>query len=113
MLLFLAAIGIGVGFAFSRLRPVNRRRSLEFARVTGTAGRIAGGGIRIVKAYVAERREDLIFTRGVHRILRLVSVTIAGWSAVGALTSLAVGGIGADADLLCRPPRAGRHADTW
>jgi subfamily B ATP-binding cassette protein MsbA len=94
MLLFLTAIGVGVGYAFSRLRPINRERSLEFARVTGRLGE-ALGGIRILKAYVAERREDLIFTRGVHRMLRLVVVTLSGWAAVGALTALVVGGIGA------------------
>ena len=94
MLLFLAAIGGGVGFAFARLRPVNRERSMEFARVAGRLNE-ALGGIRVLKAYVAERREDLIFARGVHRMLRLTEVTLAGWAAVGALTALAVGGIGA------------------
>jgi len=94
MLLFLAAIGVGVGFAFAKLRPINRERSFEFARVTGRLNE-ALGGIRVLKAYVAERREDLIFTRGVHRMLRLVVVTLSGWAAVGALTSLAVGAIGA------------------
>jgi subfamily B ATP-binding cassette protein MsbA len=99
MLLFLAAIGVGVGVAFAKLRPINRERSLEFARVTGRLGE-ALGGIRILKAYVAERREDLIFTRGVHRMLRLVVVTLSGWAAVGALTALTVGGIGATLILL-------------
>ncbi|PYP78156.1 MAG: ABC transporter permease [Gemmatimonadetes bacterium] len=94
MLLFLAGIGIGVGFAFARLRPINRERNWEFARVTGRLNE-ALGGIRVLKAYVAERREDLIFTRGVHRMLRLVVVTLSGWAAVGALTSLVVGAIGA------------------
>ena len=94
MLLFLAAIGGGVAYAFATLRPVNRERSREFARVTGRLGESLGG-IRIVKAYVAERREDLTFTRGVHRIFRLVIKSISGWSAVSALTALTVGGIGA------------------
>jgi len=94
MLVFLAGIGVGVGYAFARLRPINRERSLEFARVTGRLTE-ALGGIRILKAYVAERRENLVFTRGVHRMLRLVVVTLSGWSAVGALTALVVGGIGA------------------
>jgi len=94
MLIFLAGIGIGVGVAFSRLRPITRARNLEFARVTGRLTE-ALGGIRILKAYVAERRENLVFTRGVHRMLRLVVVTLSGWSAVGALTALVVGGIGA------------------
>jgi len=99
MLLFLAGIGGGVAVAFARLRPVNRARSVEFAAV---AGRLAEalGGIRIIKAYVAERREQLVFTRGVHRMLRLVSRTLSGWAAVGALTALAVGGIGATLILL-------------
>ena len=99
MLLFLAAIGGGVAVAFSRLRPINRERSLEFARVAGRLGE-ALGGIRILKAYVAERRESLVFTRGVHRMLRLVVVTLSGWAAVGALTALTVGGIGATLILL-------------
>jgi ABC-type multidrug transport system fused ATPase/permease subunit len=94
MLVFLAAIGGGVAYAFARLRPINRERSLEFARVAGRLGE-ALGGIRVLKAYVAERREDLVFTRGVHRMLRLVLVTLSGWAAVGALTALAAGGIGA------------------
>ena len=94
MLIFLAGMGVGVGFAFARLRPINRERSLEFARVTGRLTE-ALGGIRILKAYVAERRENLTFTRGVHRMLRLVVVTLSGWSAVTALTALAVGSIGA------------------
>ncbi|MEQ1691318.1 MAG: ABC transporter ATP-binding protein [Gemmatimonas sp.] len=94
MLLWLAAIGGGVGYAFATLRPVNRQRSQEFARVTGRLGESLSG-IRIVKAYVAERRENLIFARGVHRILRLSATTISGWSAVGALTTLVVGGIAA------------------
>jgi subfamily B ATP-binding cassette protein MsbA len=94
MLLFLTAIGGGVAVAFARLRPINRKRSVEFARVTGRLSE-ALGGIRILKAYVAERREDLVFTRGVHRMLRLVVRTLTGWSAVGALTALTVGGIGA------------------
>jgi subfamily B ATP-binding cassette protein MsbA len=94
MLLFLASIGGGVAYAFSTLRPVNRARSELYARVTGRLGESLGG-IRVVKAYVAERREDLVFARGVHRILRLVMVTVSGWATVGALTTLAVGGIGA------------------
>jgi subfamily B ATP-binding cassette protein MsbA len=99
MIVFMAAIGGGVGFAFSRLRPINRERSLEFARITGRLGE-ALGGVRIVKAYVTERRENLIFTRGVHRMLRLVDRSVAGWAAVGVLTATVVGGIGATLILL-------------
>jgi len=94
MLVFLALIGSSVAFAFSRLRPMNRERSIEFARVMGRLSE-ALGGIRVLKAYVAERREDLVFTRGVHRMLRLVVKTLSGWALVSALTVIAVSGIGA------------------
>ncbi len=99
LLLFLASIGGGIAYAFSTLRPVNRARSELFARITGRLGESLGG-IRVVKAYVAERREDLVFARGVHQILRLVMVTASGWATVGALTTLAIGGIGATLILL-------------
>ncbi len=94
MIVFLALIGGSVAFAFSRLRPINRQRSLEFAGVMGRLGE-ALGGIRVVKAYIAERREDLVFTRGVHRMLRLVVKTLSGWALVSALTVMAVSGIAA------------------
>lgn len=94
MMVFLAAIGLGVGFAFSKLRPVTRERSLEFARVTGRLTE-ALGGIRILKAYVAERRENMVFARGVHRMLRLVVTSISGWAGVTALTAMVIGSIGA------------------
>ncbi|HEX6573886.1 MAG TPA: ABC transporter ATP-binding protein [Gemmatimonadaceae bacterium] len=92
--LFLAAIGGSVAFAFSRLRPINRQRSIEYARVTGRLSE-ALGGIRVIKAYIAERREDLVFARGVHTMLRLVVKTLSGWATVAALTTVAVAGIGA------------------
>lgn len=91
---FLALIGGSVAFAFSRLRPINRQRSIEFARITGRLGESLAG-IRIIKAYVAERREDLVFTRGVHTMLRLVVRSLSGWAMVAALTTIAVSGVGA------------------
>ena len=43
MLLFLAAIGVGVGFAFARLRPINRERSWSSrASRAGSTRRSAG-----------------------------------------------------------------------
>ena len=94
MIFFLALIGVSVAYAFARLRPVNRERSVEYANVMGRLGE-ALGGIRILKAYVAERREDIVFTKGVHRMLRLVVRTISGWGLVSALTVVAVSGIAA------------------
>ena len=94
MVVFLALVGGSVASAFSRLRPINRQRSIEFARITGRLGESLGG-IRVIKAYVAERREDLVFTRGIHTMLRLVVKSLSGWALATALTTVAVSGIGA------------------
>src|SRR5690606_27738013 len=51
------------------------------------------GGVRIIKAYATERREDRVFTRGAHRLFRNVASTITGTSAVGAFGTIVVGSI--------------------
>jgi subfamily B ATP-binding cassette protein MsbA len=62
--------------------------------VTGRLGETLGG-IRIVKAYTAERREALIFAKGVHRLYRNVAKSMVGVSAVSAVSTVIVGAIGA------------------
>jgi ABC-type transport system involved in Fe-S cluster assembly fused permease/ATPase subunit len=93
-ILFLVVFGGGMAWAFVKLRPVFRERSKINAAVTGRLTESIGG-IRIVKSYVAERREDLIFARGVHRLFRNIAISITGVSALGALTTVVVGAIGA------------------
>jgi len=93
-ILFLVVFGGGMAWAFVKLRPVFRERSKINAAVTGRLTESIGG-IRIVKSYVAERREDLIFARGVHRLFRNIATSITGVSALGALTTIVVGAIGA------------------
>lgn len=93
-ILFLAVFGVGMGKAFVKLRPIFRERSKLSAGVTGRLTESIGG-IRIVKSYVAERREDLVFTRGVHQLFRNIATGITGVSAIGALTTVVVGAIGA------------------
>ncbi|MEK6598159.1 MAG: ABC transporter ATP-binding protein, partial [Gemmatimonadota bacterium] len=86
-LLFLALFGGGMGYAFKRLRPIFRERSKIYAGVTGRLAESLGG-IRIVKSYVAERREDLIFTRGVHTLFRNIATSITAVSGIGALATV-------------------------
>ncbi|MDP9251211.1 MAG: ABC transporter ATP-binding protein, partial [Chloroflexota bacterium] len=93
-LLLLSAFGAVMARAFSRLRPLFRERAKINAEVTGRLAETLGG-IRIVKAYTAERREALVFARGVHRIFRNVAATMTGVSAVGSVSTLIIGGIGA------------------
>ncbi len=90
-LLFLFAGGMAI--AFSRLRPIFRERGRLNAEVTGRLVESISG-IRVVKAYTAERRERLEFTRGVHRLLRNIAASMTGVSATAALSTVVVGTIG-------------------
>ena len=57
-LVALAAFGGAMSLAFTRLRPLFRERGQINAEVTGRLAE-ALGGVRVVKAYTAERRERL------------------------------------------------------
>jgi subfamily B ATP-binding cassette protein MsbA len=92
-LLALALFGACMSMAFTRLRPLFRERGQINAEVTGRLGETLGG-IRVVKAYSAERRETLVFARGAHRLFRNVARSMTGVSAVTAFSTVIVGGIG-------------------
>jgi len=89
LLVFAASMSI----AFKRLRPIFRRRSEINAEVTGRLNETLGG-VRLVKTYVAEEREEAVFGEGVERLFRNIASTITGTSAVGAISTVIVGGIG-------------------
>ncbi len=93
-LVFLSVFAGGMAFAFKRLRPIFRERNKINAAVTGRLNETLGG-VRVVKSYVAERREELAFTRGVHLLFRNIAKSITGVSAIGALSTVVVGVIGA------------------
>jgi len=92
-ILILACFGGGMALAFTKLRPLFRERGKLNAEVTGRLGETLGG-IRIVKAYHAERGEQLVFTRGAHTLFRNIATTMTGISAVGSFATLIVGAIG-------------------
>ena len=92
-LLILLIFGGGMAMAFMRLRPLFRERGKINADVTGRLGESLGG-IRIVKSYIAEKREDLVFTKGAHRLFRNVAKSITGVSAITAFSTLIVGVVG-------------------
>ncbi|HET8656961.1 MAG TPA: ABC transporter ATP-binding protein [Longimicrobiaceae bacterium] len=92
--LFLLLLFGGVmGTAFRRLRPIFRARGEINARVTGRLNETLGG-IRVVKAYGTEKREDRVFTRGAHELFRNVASSITGVSAVNAFAGLVTGAVG-------------------
>jgi ATP-binding cassette, subfamily B, putative efflux pump len=92
-MLVLGAFGGGMATAFKRLRPLFRERGQINAEVTGRLAETLGG-VRIVKAYTAEKREELVFARGAHRLFRNVAQSLTGVSAVSAFSTVVLGAIG-------------------
>ena len=92
-LVVLAIFGGIMATAFKRLRPIFRERGKITGEVTGRLGESLGG-IRVVKAYSAERREALVFARGAHRLFRNVAQTMTAVSAVSAFSIVIIGAIG-------------------
>ena len=91
--LVLGVFGGALAFAFTRLRPLFRERGEITATLTGRLAESLGG-IRIVKAYTAEKREALTFARGAHKLFRNVAKAMTGVSATSAFSSLVVGAVG-------------------
>jgi ABC-type multidrug transport system fused ATPase/permease subunit len=92
-MLVLVTFGGGMAYAFRTLRPLFRERGKINAEVTGRLTE-ALGGIRIVKSYTAEKREEIVFTKGAHRLFRNVAKSMTGVSASTAGGTVVVGIIG-------------------
>jgi len=88
----LLIFGGALMYAFKVLRPVFRERGEITAEVTGRLGESLGG-IRIVKAYTAEKREELSFARGAHRLFRNIAKTVTGVSAISSFSSIIIGAV--------------------
>src|SRR5262249_51450849 len=92
-ILILGAFGGGMATAFKRLRPLFRERGQINAEVTGRLAESLGG-VRIVKSYTAEKREELVFAKGAHRLFRNVAKSLTGVSAITAFSSVVIAAIG-------------------
>ncbi len=88
----LLIFGGALMYAFKVLRPIFRERGEITAQVTGRLGESLGG-IRIVKAYTAEKREELSFARGAHRLFRNIAKSVTGVSAIGSFSSIVIGAV--------------------
>jgi subfamily B ATP-binding cassette protein MsbA len=89
----LLTFGSLLWYAFRVVRPIFRERGKIYSEVTGRLTETVGG-IRIVKTYTAEKREELVFTVGVHRLFRNVAKTITAISGTSAFGTVAIGIIG-------------------
>ncbi len=92
-IIVLALFGAGMAYAFSTLRPLFRERGKINAEVTGRLTE-ALGGIRIVKSYTAEKREEIVFTQGAHRLFRNIAQSMTGVSATTAGSTVIIGIVG-------------------
>jgi ABC-type multidrug transport system fused ATPase/permease subunit len=75
----LLVFGIGLNKAFTTIRPIFRARPKITAEVTGRLTESLGG-VRVVKGYHAEAREEKIFSAGVQRLLDNVLKTLTATS---------------------------------
>jgi len=91
--LVLGMFGGGMAYAFKRLRPLFRERGKIQAEVTGRLTE-ALGGIRIVKSYTAEKREEIVFTHGAHRLFRNIAQSMTGVSATTSGSTVIIGVVG-------------------
>ena len=75
----LLLFGIGISQAFKTIRPIFRARPKITAEVTGRLTESLSG-VRVVKGYHAEQREEKVFSAGVARLLQNVLKTLTATS---------------------------------
>jgi subfamily B ATP-binding cassette protein MsbA len=75
----LIIFAVGVNKAFKTIRPIFRARPKINAEVTGRLTESLGG-VRVVKGYHAEAREEKVFAAGVQRLLDNVIKTLTATS---------------------------------
>ena len=92
-LAILAVFGAVMAYTFRWVRPIFHKRGEINAQVTGRLAESLGG-IRVVKAYTREKREDRVFTKGIHDLYRNVAKTITAVSGVTAVATIILGVVG-------------------
>src|SRR5262249_25595190 len=91
-LLLLASFGGLLALGLAWMRSVFRDRAEAQSEVTSALmGTL--GGIRTVKAYGAEQREERVFTGALHRLLRFNARTVTIGAAIAALWALTLGAV--------------------
>jgi len=91
---FLLIFAISLSRAFKKIRPIYRARPKINAEVTGRLTESLGG-VRVVKGYHAEEREEKVFQAGVQRLLDNVLQTLTATSLMSAGATVLTGIVGA------------------
>ncbi len=90
----LLVFGFGINKAFATIRPIFRARPKITAEVTGRLTESLGG-VRVVKGYHAEEREEKVFAGGVQRLLDNVLKTLTATSLMGMSATVLLGVVSA------------------
>jgi ABC-type multidrug transport system fused ATPase/permease subunit len=90
----LSCFALTLNKAFSTIRPIFRERGKINAEVIGRLTESLGG-VRVVKGYHAEEREEKIFAGGVFRLLDNVMRTLTATSLMSLSASVLLGLVGA------------------
>jgi ABC-type multidrug transport system fused ATPase/permease subunit len=90
---FLTCFALALNKAFSTIRPIFRERGKINAEVTGRLAESLGG-VRVIKGYHAEEREEAVFAGGVRRLLENVMRTLTATSLMSLSASLLMGVVG-------------------
>ncbi len=80
--------------AFKTIRPIFRERGKIAAEVNGRLTESLGG-VRVVKGYHAESREESVFSAGVERLLQNVLKSLTATSVMSLSATMAMGLVGA------------------
>jgi len=91
---FILVFAIALNRAFGTIRPIFRERGKIYAEVTGRLTESLGG-VRVVKGYHAEEREEAVFTGGVMRLLDNVMRTLTATSLMSLSATVLMGVVGA------------------
>ena len=90
----LAVFGAFLSKAFATIRPIFRERGRINAEVIGRLTESLGG-VRVIKGYHAEEREETVFAAGVRRLLDNVMRTLTATSVMSLSASGLLGLVGA------------------
>jgi ABC-type multidrug transport system fused ATPase/permease subunit len=91
---FLLSFALALKKALKTIRPIFRERSKINAEVTGRLSESLGG-VRVIKGYHAEQREEKVFEGGVMRLLNNVLRSLTATSVMSLSASLLMGVVGA------------------
>ena len=93
-LVIIIAFALTLRKAFGTIRPIFRERGKINADVTGRLTESLGG-VRVIKGYHAEAREEAVFERGVQRLLNNILKSLTATSFMSLAATVLMGAVGA------------------